>query len=362
MKKVTVIFFLASFCVKGQDLHFSQFTEHPSLVNPALCGSESSRRASMSFKDQWGSVTVPYRSYGVTFESRFQSGNWKQVDNSRSMTFKKRTLSRVAAGGAVYNETSGDGKLGQTQVHLNLATFVPAGPESFIAAGLQGSFVQRRLDDSKLRFPDQFENSGFDPSVGSGENFSAYNFSYPDLGAGVLWYYGEKRHIVAVENILKARIGVGVFHLVTPQQKFLNVAPEMLFMKTVLHGDFIFGIRNTSNAFAPSFLVQFQGPSREIVFGGTLMRFFNDNSRYTGLVSRTYMGIGLHYRVKDALIATLKADIKQRYCLAMSYDINLSRLSASSRYRGGFEITLKYTMGAAYLYEEKKAPAQLNQK
>src|SRR5690606_5744100 len=149
-----------------------QFQENPSLLNPALCGAENLRRFSANFKDQWGSVTLPYRSYGVSFESRFHANNWQQVDNFRTMTFKKRTMSRLAAGVSVYNDVAGDGNLGQTLVNGSIATFVNVGRESYISVGMQGSFVQKRLNVSQLRFPDQFEDNGFDPNVGSGEDLA----------------------------------------------------------------------------------------------------------------------------------------------------------------------------------------------
>src|SRR5688572_4487130 len=107
MRQLTTILICCAGKLLSQDMHFSQFMENPSLLNPALCGAENLRRSSINFKDQWGSVTIPYRSYGFSFESRFNSDNWKQVDNFRTMTFRKRSFSRVAAGISVYNDQAG---------------------------------------------------------------------------------------------------------------------------------------------------------------------------------------------------------------------------------------------------------------
>ena len=62
MKKIVLIIggiFGIGASAFSQDLHFSQYTENPSLVNPALTGSQYVMRASVIYKDQWRSVTVP---------------------------------------------------------------------------------------------------------------------------------------------------------------------------------------------------------------------------------------------------------------------------------------------------------------
>lgn len=63
--------FFACLTMYSQDFHFSQFNETPDLVNPALTGVSNIMRASIIYRDQWRSVTVPYTTYGVSVESRF---------------------------------------------------------------------------------------------------------------------------------------------------------------------------------------------------------------------------------------------------------------------------------------------------
>ena len=73
----------------SQDLHFSQFNENPSLVNPALTGTSHVMRASVQYKDQWRSVTVPYNTYGASYEMKFKASNWDKVDQFKTRIFKK---------------------------------------------------------------------------------------------------------------------------------------------------------------------------------------------------------------------------------------------------------------------------------
>ena len=50
----------------AQDTHFSQLTQTPLLLNPALTGMSHDLMAVLNFKDQWKSVSaVPYRTFNM---------------------------------------------------------------------------------------------------------------------------------------------------------------------------------------------------------------------------------------------------------------------------------------------------------
>ena len=63
----------------AQDIHFSQYNEAPLLVSPALSGVSYNYRASVLYKDQWRSVTVPYVTYGGSFEARLKLKAWEKA-------------------------------------------------------------------------------------------------------------------------------------------------------------------------------------------------------------------------------------------------------------------------------------------
>ena len=50
----------------------------------------------------------------------------------------------------------------------------------------------------------------------------------------------------------------------------------------------------------------------------------------------------LAYRWKDALIPVVKLK-SDKLSIGLSYDVNISKLSTASAYRGGFELTLTYS-------------------
>jgi type IX secretion system PorP/SprF family membrane protein len=215
MKNIIVLLIIFIFNVQilySQDFHFSQYNENPALINPALTGATSALRASFVYKDQWRSVSDPYSTYGFSFESKFKPSNWDVVDPRRSMTFKK-SYSRMAGGIAVYNDKAGAGKMGTFQTSLSLAMFFPLSKMSSLSFGLQGSFIQRKVDNTKFIYPDQYNGIGYDPNLGSGEVYSQQRILFPDFGAGLLWTYAHNEKSIAANNQFKAQIGISSFHL-----------------------------------------------------------------------------------------------------------------------------------------------------
>jgi len=348
-----VIFLLCGVAtLQAQDLHFSQFNENPSLINPALTGVSGLLRASVAYKDQWRSVSVPYSTYGASVESRLRSGNWQQADDFRTKTYK-RVTGRMAAGLSAYNSTAGDGRMSQTQVNLSLASFIPTSDRSYVSLGIQAGLAQRRVDYSKLVFPNQYNGTVYDPSMNAHEDFSSQNFVYPDLSAGLLWSHGYDEKAIAANDQLTADIGLAVYHLNRPRFRYFRGGNDQLDMRFVFHGKMLKGFANSNMALAPSYQVQVQGPAVEVLGGVMYKYYLNEASKYTGYVKRTSIGVGAYYRVQDALIASVLLELKQ-LAVGFSYDLNLSGLTRASYTRGGAEITLRFNNVSAYLYQKRE--------
>ena len=181
MKKVILIvggFLIVGGNVFSQDLHFSQYNENPSLLNPALTGSSYVMRASVIYKDQWRSVTVPYKTFGASFDMKFKASNWDKVDPFKTRTFKK-SFNRLSGGLSFYSDKAGDGNMGTNLVNLSFATFIKGGEHSSFSLGLQGSGVQKTIDYSKLIFSNQYNGStGYDQTIANGEQYGAKSFFY----------------------------------------------------------------------------------------------------------------------------------------------------------------------------------------
>jgi type IX secretion system PorP/SprF family membrane protein len=344
------ILIVLGFKVNSQDIHFSQFNENPSLINPALTGASSPIRASISNRDQWRSVSKPYKTIGASFETRFKADTWKEVEG-KSNTFKEST-GRIAAGLSFYKDKVGDGNLGQTQTNLSVATYIPLNKTNFVSVGVQGSLVQRMIDHTNLLFSNQYNGSGYDPNQPSQENFVNLKFTYFDIAAGAQWTYSKEQKNMNADKQFTSHFGFAVYHISQPKQEYFSVLSKT-YMKYVSHGDVIASIGNTRMAISPSYLIQFQGPSKEIIAGAMLRHYLNSNSKYTGIIKRNCLGYGLYYRSNDAILFSALLEWQEKMAFIMSYDLNISSLSPASSFRGGFEVTLRYTAPKSFLYQRK---------
>lgn len=337
----------------AQDIHFSQWTQTPALVNPALTGSLAVVRASVIYKDQWRSVTVPYKTYGASFEMKFKASNWEKSSPFLTRTYKK-AFNRTAGGLSFFNDKAGDGKMGSTQANLSFATFVKINKQNTLAFGLQASVVQRKIDFSQLTFPNQYNGTGFDSNMDAGENYNSQNFVYPDFAGGINWSYGYTEKSIAANNDLRINAGVAMYHITQPKQKYLNATADRLNAKYILHADAVIGIRNTNVALVPSYLCQMQGTSLEMMEGFMIKYYFKDDSKYTGYIKRSAFGIGATYRNNDAAILSALVEY-ENYAIGFSYDLNTSKLTKATTSRGGPEIFIRFVTPNPFLNQTSKS-------
>jgi type IX secretion system PorP/SprF family membrane protein len=355
MKKNILIlgcFVIAGVNAFSQDLHFSQFNENPSLINPALTGVSHVLRASVIYKDQWRSVTVPYKTFGASYEMKFKASSWDKVDPFKTRAYKK-SFNKLSGGLSFYSDKAGDGNMGTNQVNLSFATFIKAGEYSSVSLGLQAGVVQKTVDYSKFVFSNQYNGSnGYDQTIANGEQYGAQSFIYPDFAAGLLWNYSREEKSIGENNQLKADFGFAMFHINQPKQKFLVGTNEKLFSKYVIHGKLLIGIPHSNVGLAPAIFCQLQGPTKEIVGGMMIKYYLKDDSKYTGYIKRSSIGLGAYYRYKDAVVAAIMLEIGQ-YAIGFSYDINTSALTQVSTLRGGPEIMIRFNSANPFLFQKR---------
>ncbi len=345
------IFFYGMSGSQSQDLHFSQYNQTSQLVNPALTGALSVVRATVIYKDQWSSVTAPYKTYGASLEIRFQNNNNKKKGKFLPKSAKS-SFRRFAGGISFYNDKAGDGNMGLSVANLSLATFVPVSPNSSLSVGLQASMVQRKIDFNKLIFPDQYSGTGYDASIPNGESATGQNFTYADFAGGINWNYGYSEKQKEADAKIKANIGASIYHIGKPKQPFLGNSDAHLNQKLVFHADFLIGITGTNFSVAPSVIASFQGSTREIIEGAMLKYYFKGGPKYYGKSASSALGAGLTYRNGDALIVSGQVEFGQ-YAIGVSYDLNSSVLSKVSKVRGGPEVFLRFVTPDPFLKDSK---------
>jgi type IX secretion system PorP/SprF family membrane protein len=333
----------------AQDIHFSQFSEVPQLVNPALTASTHDLRASLNYRTQWSSISVPYRTFGASVETKLHLLGWKKV-TKKTGTFT-RSVNNAGAGLFCYRDVAGSGDMGTIKVGLSLSNTVAIGSKSTLSAGLSGAYGQYSINFEQLKWGSQYNGTNYDPNIPAGENFSDNRFAHFDAAGGIHWNYGKGEMYMRSNDELKANFGVSAYHVNRPRYSFLG-SGDRLNMKFIADGGLLIGVKGTNLDIAPSFIYSRQGPLSELIAGGMFKYNLKESSKYTGFNDASAFSIGAFYRNKDAVIVTTLYEFS-RYALGISYDVNTSKLYNASGHRGGLEIMLRVASPNPFLYQAK---------
>ena len=332
MKKLLVICCCILFAqfVQAQDIHFSQFYAAPMLTNPANTGNfTGSVRLGLNYRDQWGSVTVPYKTFSAYADAGIQP---------------KKAVNRFGIGVIAFADQAGDGILSTNKIYLSSAYHIGYTEKSNMrfAMGLTGGFVQKTVDITKLTFNSQWNDFEFDESLANNESPTTATLDYVDIGAGaqltIMPYEGE-RYI----------IGASLMHINEPQESFLGDENKIGIKYSATFGGFF--ATGGIASFQPQLYVASQNNATEIIAGTNVSIPINaENNSYNS------MFVGAWYRHKDAfwLVGGAQMD---KVTVSLSYDLNLSRLRGASGSLGGFEIAAAYIFGNKVKKDPLKCPA-----
>lgn len=337
----------------AQDIHFSQFSQAPLTVNPALAGTTVWIRAAMQYRTQWRAVTVPYKTFGASFDVKSKR-RWIKVDRATEK-YRQSGDNGFGWGFNVYNDRAGDGKMGTLQANGTLAYQIMMGPTSMLALGFQAGLLQRSINFDNLYWGTQYDpnsptgyntNLPPDKAIAGGDN----NFLTYDISSGLIYTYKKNERYMRGNDQFDITLGASVFHVNQPKYSFLGTG-ERLYMRMVAHGHSIIGIKNTSMAVAPGFIFQRQGPNQEFLIGSMFRYMLKEDSKYTGYVKGSTISAGAFYRNQDALIIMALYEFSS-YGIGVSYDLNTSSLKTASTGRGGLEITLRFLNPSPFIYSQ----------
>jgi type IX secretion system PorP/SprF family membrane protein len=315
--------------LNGQDIHFSQFYAAPLTQNPGMAGALNNAEAYLNYKNQWGAVTNPYKTYAASAMMRLGKS--------------KKDKAFWAGGLNFFNDQSGDGKLNMTTASLTLALQIPLGKYHKLGLGLQGGFGQGKINFEDLQWGSQYTSGAYNASMASGENTSSPTFSYFDFGSGVVWSFNNTSGLVRTANNVfnKACVGFSVFHINQPVYTFIE-SGDRLKLKYVLHGQYLVSIPNTKIAMFPGFMYYQQGPAKELLIGSMVRYNILPESKYSGFYKGAGMYLGAYLRTGDAIVISSLLEFSQ-FAIGFSYDVNTSTLRPASNGRGGFELSIRVT-------------------
>ncbi len=306
---------------KAQDVHFTQFTASPLIVNPAFTGNSNGQwRAAAVYRDQWRSALAgsAFRTYAASFDARLVSD---------------LTLDDYLAGGIqLYNDRAGDGNLSNLSALASVAyhKFMGRNQDKTLSVGFQGGYAQKSIDLSRLYFGNEFDQGTWQPGTG-GESLNN-KINYFTLNAGISWAH-------AVGSRFGYAIGLGANNLNEPRETFQRKA----------NADVGLGRRYTAQVGAiaylgeklslrPALLYQTQSTATEMVAGNEFHLIVGD-PEFRNFTTAVFLGGWM--RSNDAIMINAGLEFKG-VRVGLSYDYNTSDLKTATNGNGGFEISLTY--------------------
>lgn len=304
---------------QAQDVHFTQFTASPLIVNPAFTGNFSGQwRAAAVYRDQWRSVTTPFTTYAASFDA--------PIVNDLTLD------DYLAAGIQLYNDRAGDGNLSNLSALGSIAyhKFLGRNVDKVISVGFQGGYTQKSFDMSKFYFGNDFTNGGFVPGLG-GESLNN-QVKYFTVNAGIGWAH-------SVSQNFGYALGVGANNINEPQETFSKKAHKDVGLQrryTAQAGAIIYVSEKFS--LRPAVLYQSQSKATEMVAGNEFHLIVGNPEIRT---FTTAVFLGGYMRSGDAAMINAGLEFKGLR-IGLSYDYNTSTLNTASNGKGGFEISVTY--------------------
>lgn len=210
LQKILVVggcMLLGSLVVEGQDLHFSQWFNSPLLTNPANTGfiPDADYRLGANYRNQWSAIMAqPYRTESIwgdaqVFRDRIESG-W------------------MGLGGVIERDDAGASALTSTEVYGSAAYHQMVGYASLITVGFNTGWVNKHINTSTLKFPDQFDGKFFDNTLPTSVVIDKPSDNFFDMQVGLNYAYFPT-------NKIYLNAGFSVQHINTPRESFFNTDP-----------------------------------------------------------------------------------------------------------------------------------------
>ncbi len=320
MKKVKYIFFVSCSLLlaavgHSQDLHFSQFFNNPLLTNPANTGfiPDADYRIGASYRNQYSSLmAMPYKTISIygdaqVFRDKLENG-W------------------LGLGGVILRDVAGRGSLTSTKVYGSVAYHQLLGNSSLLTVGFNVGWANKRIDQTKLTFPDQFEGKFFDGTRPTSVVLSNNNVSYLDIQAGLNYAY------FPTENIY-FNAGYSIQHVNRPLESFIEASADTTRI-AMRHIGFLNAILkvNDNIIINPNAYYTTQSKASELVLG------LNGAYNLSGDGEKQLIG-GLYYRLGDAVVPMIGFELKN-VRFTFSYDVTTSSLHNFNGYRGASEFNI----------------------
>ncbi|MFT4762112.1 MAG: type IX secretion system PorP/SprF family membrane protein [Saprospiraceae bacterium] len=333
---------LTSFYSQAQDPAFSQFYANRIYLNPAFAGAQEGIKLTTSYRKQWTGVTGHFTTYSINVDVQEPC-----LSTGLSLT--------------AFLDTQGEAALKTTGINAVYAYIIRFGNKGLLSGtnihiGLQGGFIQQRLDWNKLIFSDQLDpiHGNVNPTAAT---IGLETVGFADFAGGVVWRQKWK-HFPGLrykKQTIRSAIGVSIHHLHRPENSFNDLSTNIPRRYTIHGGLRIPIIGSNFRGLArehyffllPNFKYEIQGESGDnFNLGETSILSYG---MYIQTPSPLYFGV--FYQSQNfttstentnAFIVAVGLDVigpAVDYIIGISYDSNVGGLSTSTK--GVLELSLR---------------------
>lgn len=298
----------------AQDVHFSQFYNNPLLTNPANTGflPDADYRLGASYRNQFSNImATPYKTMSVFGDAQIMRNKLED--------------GWLGVGAVILRDEAGSGSLVSTKVYGSVAYHQMLGYSSLLSAGFNLGWANKRIDQSKLTFPDQFDGKFFDGSLPTGVQLTNNNISYFDMQVGLNYAY------FPTENVY-INAGYSIHHVNQPKETFFSGYTD--YTIPMRHIGFLNGIFKINDRVIinPGAYYTTQAQSSEFVLG------MNAAYNLSGDGTKQIIA-GVYYRWGDVAIPSIGLEINN-FRFTFSYDVTVSSLKNFNNSMGASEFNL----------------------
>lgn len=299
----------------AQDLHFSQFFNSPLTTNPANTGfiPDADYRLGAHYRTQWNSlINNPYKTMSAFGDAQLFRD---KLDNGW-----------LGVGGVVLSDVAGAGNLRSTKVYGSVAYHQMLGLSSLLSAGFNVGYANKRIDQTNLKFPDQFDGKFFDNTLPTSVVLANNNVSYFDLQAGINYAYFPQENVYI-------NAGYSIHHVNRPKETFFADQTNNGIIP-MRHIAFVNAILKVNERVIINPNVYFTTQAKSVELQGGINANYNLSE-----AGEKQLIAGLYYRYNDAVIPMIGFEINN-VRFTFSYDATISSVKNFNQYQGASEFNV----------------------
>lgn len=302
--------FWAALYGTAQDLHFSQWFNAPLMTNPANTGfiPDADYRLGANYRDQWSAIMAqPYKTMSIwgdaqVFRNRIENG-W------------------MGLGGMIMHDDAGSSTLTTNEAYASVAYHQMVGYASLVTLGFNAGWINKRINTSNLKFPDQFDGQFFDTQLPTSVVIDHPSTSLFDMQVGMNYAYFPTTNMYfnagfSVQHINRARES---FFITDPVGYDSRLQPRYI---GFLNGSFKVNDQVILNPMG--YYTSMAGASEAVLGMNAAYNLQDDGDQQV-------IG-GLYYRMGDAAIPMI-GFVYKNIRLTFTYDVTLS---SAKQYDGGY--------------------------